>query len=57
MTTKLRKEVVANLHKVNFKGVTGTISFAGDGDLTNDTGTSAISDVVSGTITFLKNQG
>lgn len=57
VTTKLRKEVVANLHKVNFKGVTGTISFAGDGDLTNDTGTSAISDVVSGTITFLKNQG
>jgi branched-chain amino acid transport system substrate-binding protein len=57
VTTTLRKEVVANLHKVNFKGITGTIAFAGDGDLRNDTGTSAISDVENGTITFLKNQG
>jgi branched-chain amino acid transport system substrate-binding protein len=57
VTTALRKEVVANLHKVNFQGITGTIAFAGDGDLRNDTGTSAISDVVSGTITFLTNQG
>jgi branched-chain amino acid transport system substrate-binding protein len=57
VTTTLRKEVVANLHKVNFKGITGTISFAGDGDLKNDTGTSAISEVESGTITFLTNQG
>jgi branched-chain amino acid transport system substrate-binding protein len=57
VTTALRKEVVANLHKVNFKGVTGTISFKGDGDLKNDTGTSAISEVDSGTITFLVNEG
>ena len=53
----LRKEVVANLHKVNFKGITGTIAFAGDGDLRNDTGTSAISEVENGTITFLVNEG
>ena len=57
VTTTLRKEIVANLHKVNFKGITGTIAFAGDGDLKNDTGTSAISEVESGTITFLTNQG
>jgi branched-chain amino acid transport system substrate-binding protein len=57
VTTTLRKEIVANLHKVNFKGITGTIAFAGDGDLRNDTGTSAISDVENGTITFLTNQG
>jgi hypothetical protein len=29
----------------------------GDGDLKNDTGTSAISEVENGTITFLVNQG
>ena len=40
VSTMLRKEVVANLHKVDFKGITGTIAFAGDGDLRNDTGTS-----------------
>jgi branched-chain amino acid transport system substrate-binding protein len=56
VTTSLRKEIVANLHKVNFKGVTGTISFQGDGNLRNDTGTSAISEVENGTITFLLNQ-
>jgi branched-chain amino acid transport system substrate-binding protein len=57
VTTSLRKEIVAALHKVNFKGVTGTIAFAGDGDLRNDTGTSAISEVENGTITFLTNEG
>jgi len=57
VSTMLRKEVVANLHKVNFKGITGTIAFAGDGDLRNDTGTSAISEVENGTITFLVNEG
>jgi branched-chain amino acid transport system substrate-binding protein len=57
VTTALRKEVVANLHKVNFKGITGTIAFASDGDLKNDTGTSAISEVENGTITFLVNEG
>ncbi|MGH3732401.1 MAG: branched-chain amino acid ABC transporter substrate-binding protein [Acidimicrobiales bacterium] len=57
VNTTLRKQIVANLHKVNFKGVTGTIAFAGDGDLRNDTGTSAISEVENGTITFLVNQG
>jgi branched-chain amino acid transport system substrate-binding protein len=57
VSTMLRKEVVANLHKVSFKGITGTIAFAGDGDLRNDTGTSAISEVENGTITFLVNQG
>src|SRR3984957_9303472 len=57
VTTALRKEIVTNLHKVNFKGITGTIAFAGDGDLRNDTGTSAISEVESGTITFLVNEG
>jgi len=45
VTTTLRKEIVANLHKVDFKGITGTIAFAGDGDLRNDTGTSAISEL------------
>ena len=57
VSTMLRKEVVANLHKVDFKGITGTIAFAGDGDLRNDTGTSAISEVENGTITFLVNEG
>jgi branched-chain amino acid transport system substrate-binding protein len=57
VNTTLRKQIVANLHKVNFKGVTGTIAFAGDGNLRNDTGTSAISEVDSGTITFLQNEG
>lgn len=57
VSTQLREQVVANLHKVNFKGITGTIAFAGDGDLKNDTGTSAISEVENGTITFLVNQG
>lgn len=57
VNTSLRKEVVAALHKVNFKGVTGTISFAGNGNLRNDTGTSAISQVQNGTITFLTNEG
>jgi branched-chain amino acid transport system substrate-binding protein len=57
VTTTLRKQIVAALHKVSFKGVTGTIAFAGDGDLRNDTGTSAISDVENGTITFLTNEG
>jgi branched-chain amino acid transport system substrate-binding protein len=57
VTTTLRKQIVAALHKVNFKGVTGTIAFAGDGDLRNDTGTSAVSDVENGTITFLANEG
>ncbi len=57
VTTKLRLEVVNNLHKVNFKGITGQIAFAGDGDLRNDTGTSAISEVENGTITFLVNEG
>jgi branched-chain amino acid transport system substrate-binding protein len=57
VTLALRKSVVAQLHKVNFKGITGTIAFAGDGDLRNDTGTSAVSEVENGTITFLVNQG
>jgi branched-chain amino acid transport system substrate-binding protein len=57
VTTSLRSQVVTNLHAVNFKGITGTIAFAGDGDLRNDTGTSAISDVVNGTITFIVNEG
>jgi branched-chain amino acid transport system substrate-binding protein len=57
VSVSLRKEVVANLHKVSFKGITGTIAFAGDGNLRNDNGTSAISDVENGTITFLVNQG
>ena len=57
VSTQLREQVITNLHKVSFKGITGTISFAGDGDLKNDTGTSAISEVENGTITFLVNQG
>jgi branched-chain amino acid transport system substrate-binding protein len=57
VSTSLRSQIVTNLHAVNFKGITGTIAFAGDGDLRNDTGTSAISDVVNGTITFIVNQG
>jgi branched-chain amino acid transport system substrate-binding protein len=57
VTTSLRSQIVTNLHAVNFKGITGTIAFAGDGDLRNDTGTSAISDVVNGTITFIVNEG
>jgi branched-chain amino acid transport system substrate-binding protein len=57
VSSGLRAQVVANLHKVNFKGITGTIAFAGDGDLRNDTGTSAISEVENGTITFLVNEG
>jgi branched-chain amino acid transport system substrate-binding protein len=57
VSTGLRLQVVNNLHKVNFKGITGTIAFAGDGDLKNDTGTSAISEVENGTITFLVNEG
>ena len=57
VSVSLRKEIVTNLHKVSFKGVTGTISFQGDGNLRNDSGTSAISVVKNGTITFLVNQG
>jgi branched-chain amino acid transport system substrate-binding protein len=57
VSTSLRSQVVTNLHAVNFKGITGQIAFAGDGDLRNDTGTSAISDVVNGTITFIVNEG
>ncbi len=57
VTTTLRKEIVANLHRVNFVGVTGRIAFAGNGNLRNDTGTSAISKVENGTITFIKNEG
>jgi branched-chain amino acid transport system substrate-binding protein len=57
VTTTLRKQIVAALHKVDFKGVTGTIAFAGSGDLRNDTGTSAVSEVENGTITFLTNEG
>lgn len=57
VTTTFRKEIIANLHKVNFKGVTGQIAFKGSGDLKNDTGTSSISEVDSGTITFVQNEG
>jgi branched-chain amino acid transport system substrate-binding protein len=57
VSTSLRKLVVTNLHKVAFKGITGTIAFSGDGNLRNDTGTSAISEVENGTITFLVNEG
>jgi branched-chain amino acid transport system substrate-binding protein len=53
----LRKGIVTQLHKVNFKGVTGTISFAANGNLKDDTGAVAVSQVQNGVITFVTNEG
>ncbi len=53
----LRKETVASLHKVSFVGVTGPISFQGDGDLKVDKGAVQISEVVNGVITIQTNVG
>jgi branched-chain amino acid transport system substrate-binding protein len=53
----LRKETVASLHKVSFVGVTGPISFQGDGDLKVDKGEVQISEVENGVITVLTNVG
>ncbi|MGC2486377.1 MAG: branched-chain amino acid ABC transporter substrate-binding protein [Acidimicrobiales bacterium] len=53
----LRKETVASLHKVSFVGVTGPISFQGDGDLKVDKGEVQVSEVENGVITVLTNVG
>jgi branched-chain amino acid transport system substrate-binding protein len=53
----LRKETVASLHKVSFVGVTGPISFQGNGDLKVDKGAVQISEVVNGVITIQTNVG
>src|SRR3984957_358125 len=53
----LRKGIVTQLHKVNFKGVTGTISFAANGNLKDDSGAVAVSQVQNGVITFVANVG
>jgi branched-chain amino acid transport system substrate-binding protein len=55
--SKLRSGVVAQLHKVNFEGVTGRISFQADGNLKDDTGAVAVSQVQNGVITFVANVG
>jgi ABC-type branched-subunit amino acid transport system substrate-binding protein len=55
--SSLRKGIVAQLHKVDFKGVTGTISFAANGDLKDDTGAVAVSQVQNGVIKFVANVG
>jgi len=49
----IRAGIVANLHKVSFQGVTGPISFAATGNLKNDSGAVAVSQVQNGTITSL----
>jgi branched-chain amino acid transport system substrate-binding protein len=51
--TSIRKGVVANLHTVNFVGVTGPIAFQSDGNLKDDTGAVQISEVESGVITLV----
>ena len=53
----LRKETVASLHKVNFVGVTGPISFQADGNLKVDKGAVQISEVENGTITLVTSVG
>ncbi|MGC1239594.1 MAG: branched-chain amino acid ABC transporter substrate-binding protein [Acidimicrobiales bacterium] len=53
----LRKETVASLHKVSFVGVTGPISFQGDGDLKVDKGAVQISEVDNGVITLVTSVG
>jgi branched-chain amino acid transport system substrate-binding protein len=53
----LRKETVASLHKVSFVGVTGPISFQGDGDLKVDKVEVQVSEVENGVITVLTNVG
>jgi ABC-type branched-subunit amino acid transport system substrate-binding protein len=53
----LRKGIIVQLHKVNFKGVTGTISFAANGNLKDDSGAVAVSQVQNGVITFVANVG
>ena len=53
----LRKGIITQLHKVNFKGVTGTISFAANGNLKDDSGAVAVSQVQNGVITFVANVG
>ena len=53
----LRKETVAELHKISFTGVTGPISFQKDGNLKIDKGAVAVSEVENGTITFLTTVG
>lgn len=55
--TTLRKETVASLHKVSFGGVSGPISFQGDGNLKIDKGAVAISEVENGAITSIGNVG
>lgn len=55
--SKLRSGIVANLHKVSFTGVTGKISFAANGNLKDDTGAVAISQVQNGVITSVTNEG
>jgi branched-chain amino acid transport system substrate-binding protein len=53
----LRSGIITQLHKVNFVGVTGRISFAKDGNLKDDSGAVAISQMQNGTITFVTNEG
>jgi branched-chain amino acid transport system substrate-binding protein len=55
--SKLRAGVISGLHSVNFTGVTGKISFQSDGNLKDDTGAVAISQVVKGVITAVTNEG
>jgi branched-chain amino acid transport system substrate-binding protein len=53
----LRKGIVTQLHKISFSGVTGQISFQADGNLKDDTGAVAVSQVQNGVITFVSNVG
>jgi branched-chain amino acid transport system substrate-binding protein len=53
----LRKETVASLHKVSFTGVTGPISFQGDGNLVVDKGSVQISVVKKGKIVLVTSVG
>jgi branched-chain amino acid transport system substrate-binding protein len=55
--SKLRSGIVTALHKVSFTGVTGKISFQADGNLKDDSGAVAISQVQNGVITAVTNEG
>jgi branched-chain amino acid transport system substrate-binding protein len=54
--TSIRKGVIAGLHKVSFKGVTGPIAFGANGNLKDDTGSVQVSEVENGTITLVKTE-
>jgi branched-chain amino acid transport system substrate-binding protein len=54
---KLRKETVAELHKISFAGVTGPIAFQADGNLRDDKGEVQVSEVENGTITIITSVG